>query len=133
MKLLEDRGAGPRGNSLLPMINVVFLLLIFLMLMGEISNPYVLVAEPAETSLSKESGPPSLMVVIDQNNTIGFEQVIGEGQVLTAIGKALESKTEPYGVTLRVDRSADFFKVLLFSERLHDLGVTSVSVQVRAK
>ena len=42
------------GETILPMINVVFLLLIFLMLMGHISQRSALDIDPAESAQSAE-------------------------------------------------------------------------------
>ncbi|MTI44277.1 biopolymer transport protein ExbD [Roseibium hamelinense] len=132
MRIADEPGRGRFGDTLLPMINVVFLLLIFLMLMGEIRDPQVLDADPAEAALADRTEPAPL-VVIDKTNVIGFGHTIGAEPVREALQRLLLGGEPPTAVTLRVDRSADFARVLQFAESLRELEIEAVSIQVRAK
>ena len=132
MRIADEADRGPFGVTLLPMINVVFLLLIFLMLMGEVRDTQALDANPAEAALA-ERAEPAPVVVIDRTNSIGFGQIVGEKPVRDALVQLFAGEAPPAAVTLRVDRSADFARVLRFADSLHRLGVETVSVQVRAK
>ena len=51
------------GETILPMINVVFLLLIFLMLMGHITERSKLDIDPAQSAASDEKGAALLLFV----------------------------------------------------------------------
>ncbi|MEM9106575.1 MAG: biopolymer transporter ExbD [Pseudomonadota bacterium] len=121
-----------RGDGLLPMINIVFLLLIFLMMIGEISERSQVDINLAEAAIGEDVDEP-LVVLIDADSEVYFRDGIGTQAVLGLLRSQLNTSSSNPPVSLKADAGADFALVLKFANSLRELGAKDVSLQVRAK
>lgn len=124
-------------EPLLPLINVVFLLLIFLLLMGRVEERAKITVTPAEAAQS-EPARPVLRLHVDAAGEVVFGAVWGEEAVLAALTLALadgdrseEGAARP--VAIRADAGADLAKVLRLARAVRGAGARAVMLEVRAR
>lgn len=120
------RGA---GETFVPMINIVFLLLIFFMLSATIAPPDpfdMTLPDAAEAETAEAASPDTLYVSAD--GALVFGKIRGEG-ALTVI--ALRGEDEP--LTVRADAALDGAEFSTLLSRLAEMGVTEVKLTVRQK
>lgn len=126
--LAPQSGGRTRGESIVPMINIVFLLLVFFMLSATIAPP-----DPFEMNLpdARQSDAPlpprALLLAVAQDGRMSFAGVEGAA-ALAALGDAFRPGDT---VLLRADAGLDGG---LFAGLLGDLaalGVSDVRLTVR--
>ncbi|MCC5811224.1 MAG: biopolymer transporter ExbD [Ectothiorhodospiraceae bacterium] len=77
-----------QGENVIPLINIVFLLLIFFMLAGTLTRPDLFNVEPPETVRGIETDlPEEGVILMDANGRLAFEE---EELALEALGPRLE-------------------------------------------
>ena len=109
-----------RRPSLTPMIDVVFLLLVFFMLASRFGTDAVLTM-PLAAGGGTYTGPPRLV-------DIGPQSLLLNGQPVTDLPGALAPLMEKAGdmVILRGTDGADLQRILAVTEALRAGGITSV-------
>lgn len=124
-------------EPLLPLINVVFLLLIFLLLMGRVEERAKVTVTPAEAA---QTGPARavLRLHVDAAGAVAFGEILGEDAVLAALALALadeapgeEGPVRP--VAIRADAGADLAQVLRLARAVRRTGASAVKLEVRAR
>ena len=126
--MICTRHLGPRRRpeALLPMINIVFLLLVFFTAAGALEN-----ADPfrVEPPLAAEAGPaerdPDLLL-LDRTGRLALAgEEIDESALGPAVGRWLQAR--PGGaLRLKADGQVPAERVVQLLERLRELGVTRV-------
>lgn len=120
------------GETILPMINVVFLLLIFLMLMGHISERPKLDIDPAESAQSEEKGA-ALMLFVDAQGAVQFQSHMQRDEAFAALKAALEENTGARDLVIRTDAGADFAQVLDLAQMFQPYSKGEVKLEVRQR
>ena len=118
------------AESIIPMINVVFLLLIFFLMTARIAPPEPIAATPP---LAAETAPvPSgIMLGMAADGTLGFDGLEGPG-VMAALAERL--RTAPgTPVGLRADAAVPAARVALLLRDLAALGVEGVTLATLEK
>lgn len=111
------------GESVVPMINVVFLLLIFFLMSAVIAPPDALDVTPP-TGTADERAEPGDALLMDAQGTLAFGTVVGDA--------ALEAV--PVGaVVIRADSAADGAALARVIARLAARGITDVTLTVAAR
>ena len=105
MRLLPDEARGRaalRGDNVVPMINVVFLLLIFFLMAAELSKP-----APVAVSLPPVTGgtptPRGVVLYLDASGEVAFEEARGVAAVARVVGLAAPG----ISLTIQADAKAD--------------------------
>lgn len=115
----------PRNDEerILPLINVVFLLLIFFMLAGRIaaSDPFD-IAPPRSVS-ETASGPEDMLVVMDAGGRLALDGEIMSEPMLKSSVAARLSKHDQARVRLKADSRAEAAGVVAVMEALREAGV----------
>ena len=94
--------AGLRGENIVPMINVVFLLLIFFLMAAELSAPApVSVTLPRAAGMAAEAA--DVEIYIDASGVAAFEDARGADAVARAAAMAGPEES----LTIRADAGAD--------------------------
>lgn len=126
MRLLlgEHQGrAALRGNNIVPMINVVFLLLIFFLMVAQLSKP-----APVAVSLPQSTGgaetPPGVVLYIDASGEVAFEDARGGVAVARVVALAAPGVT----LTIRADAGADAAAVAALLPRLSGFDSLTLAV-----
>ena len=118
------RPARPRSESVVPMINVVFLLLIFFLMTATIVPPRPLEATPPEAATAETAGRGETLHV-GADGTLAYGDVRGEA--------ALGAVPPGTGLLVRADAglpAADLARILA---RLAEAGVTDIRLVAVAR
>lgn len=131
MKSLKEQMIRPQKNSeehILPLINVVFLLLIFFMIAGQLTtaDPYKI--DPSRSISASEINKEQPIIHMDRTGNLAFQnKPVSEGGLKQKVASYL--KDNPDGVLrLKVDNAQKAGKVLTLMTRLRSLGVKKVSL-----
>lgn len=118
------------GESIVPMINVVFLLLIFFLMTAQITPPAPFEVEPPTGETGAEPGrAPVLHVAAD--GRVGFRDLVGDA-ALDAVVAA--RATEGAGaLPVRADAGLEASALAALMRRLAERGVPQVEIVVAAR
>ncbi|SFP82374.1 ExbD/TolR family protein [Tranquillimonas alkanivorans] len=123
----------PAPESVVPMINVVFLLLIFFLMAAQITPPAPFEVEPPEAEV-EDAAETGLVLHLAAAGTLGFRDAVGEDAALAALsaertalcGACDGDETPP--VVLRADAGAPAAAVAALLSKLGAEGVGDVSL-----
>ncbi|MGC9369763.1 MAG: ExbD/TolR family protein [Paracoccaceae bacterium] len=117
----------PRGESILPMINVVFLLLVFFLMTAQLPPP-----EPVEverpTARLAQSPEAERTLYIGRDGTLHFQGASGEA-VYAAL--AQQAETRP-ALQVRADARLGGDRLAQVMRRLAAIGLTRIELSVQA-
>ena len=134
MMSLRPAGSRVRGDGpILPLINIVFLLLIFFMLAGRFAATDPFDLEPPQ-SISKAGDDPDLIIV--QFGQGGEVAIDGEIIAIEELDRALEvrfSAEPPRGVRIKAHGVAAAPDVIELITRLGDAGVKDLKLMTVAR
>jgi len=119
----------PRGESIVPMINVVFLLLVFFLMTSQLAPPEpVEVTPPAADAADDgaEAGPAALYLAAD--GTLAFRELRGEAAIAAFAAEAGPETSAP--PALRADAQAEARDVAAILSRLRAAGLGEVALVV---
>lgn len=128
--LIPEPPRPPRRETILPMINVVFLLLIFFLISARLTPPEpfaVTVPEAAEG----DPGEAPMTLFMDATGQLGFRDALGEEAALAALAAALDTaavRDASPRVLLRADKSVPGAAVAALLPKLGALGLSDVSL-----
>lgn len=119
-------GKRPAQESIVPMINVVFLLLIFFLMTSQIAPP-----DPVEMSspVSRSGGEPGATAKLyaSASGILYFEDLQGEAAFAALAGQ----QTAPQKLLLAADRGIEAAKLAAILRRLAAAGLPQVELMVR--
>lgn len=122
------------GLDNVPMINLVFLLLIFFLLTAQITPTALIEVSPPEAA-SGDTGDRLPVVVMDAEGRVAFDDVFGRAEVLERIGAELTRRCEiidctsdPIALTLRADAAAEGRAVAALIAEIGALGPIDLSL-----
>ncbi len=126
---LLDKSSGP---DMTPMIDMVFLLLIFFLLTSLIIRPALEVDFPeSETAESRE--PRELSVTIERDGDIFVNDTSVTMETLEGELTALIEETGLRAVTIKADRKVEFELIVSVMDAARKTGAESVSFVVQKK
>ncbi|KEO61597.1 biopolymer transporter ExbD [Thioclava indica] len=125
------------SEPLLPMINVVFLLLVFFLLAATLARPAPFTVTPPEARSDTAPDPGALTLYLDAKGETGFGTERGAG-ALAALGQAAEAARAQCGdcadtLQLRADAGVPGAALADLLPQLAALGFRDLSLVVRAK
>lgn len=115
----------PRNDEerILPLINVVFLLLIFFMLAGRIaaSDPFDIT--PPRSASESQAGPRDMLVLVDGEGRLALDgEVMDEARLAETVAERVVGQ-EQVRVRLKADSRAEAAGVVAVMEILREAGV----------
>lgn len=118
----------PKGESIVPMINVVFLLLVFFLMTAQIAPPDPFEVTPP-SAIEAVEPETELTLYVGQNDAIQFQDVSGEAAyaALTALSET------GAGLQLRIDATLDGDTLAVAMRKLAKAGFATVEVVVETK
>ena len=118
----------PRGESIVPMINVVFLLLIFFLMTSHLAKP-----EPFEVALpeaaSEREPEAELVLYADKDGQLAYEDLRGDAAI-AALATTVDAEVP---VLLRADGAVKAVAVAHLLRRLAEAGLSRVELVVAPK
>ncbi len=123
-----------RGITILPLINVVFLLLIFIVLSGVISSPdpFELVPPDASTGEDVENVGSDTIVYVADTGELRFRDLADETDVLVLIGQ-LAGSGGLETLTVRADAGVPAVRIVKLIERLRATGIARIQLQAERR
>lgn len=125
----------PKGESIVPMINVVFLLLIFFLMTSRLAPPEPFEVEPPSAAEGAEAGDTPVLF-LSAGGEAGFEEARGEAAIaafaarvqdMTAGGGAQAGAEPPQ---LRADSGTEAAVVARTLRALTEAGLSEVALVV---
>ena len=128
-----ERRPDPTEERILPLINVVFLLLIFFMLAGSLTvrEPFEVAAPASSSETRPEPETLRLLLGADGRLALGGE-VLREAEAVEALAAALAEDPE-LRVELKADAGIPGNRVVALLEALHAGGLEKVSLMTHAR
>ena len=131
MKLPQPPRREPEEN-VIPMINIVFLLLIFFMVAGTLEPHSPLSVDPAESERGAELAGDPLRVLIDAEGQMAVDQdVVDDREQLRARLKAALEEAPERPVEVKADAEADSARLLDVMDDLHEAGAERMQLVTR--
>jgi len=126
MRLQRPRRREMPENTI-PLINVVFLLLIFFMLAGRLSQPEPFGVTPPRSASEEQPGEQETVVYVNADGTVALGRAKLALDELPGALKAARGDSEK-PVRLKADANADANRVIRVMESLKAAGITRVVV-----
>lgn len=115
-------------ERLLPLINVVFLLLIFIMLAGRLATSDPFRIEPPRSRSDTAAQPRELTVLIGAGGRLALDgQVMGRAQIRSAVATRA-SRDGSLRVLVRADGHAEAIRVIAVMELLREAGIENLNL-----
>ena len=123
-----------RGANILPLINVVFLLLMFIVLAGVIRTPDPFALTPPVAAQGEDAPQPDPLTTLYVSGTgeLRFADTAGDEAVLAEISRRAAAG-DLASVTLRADAGAPATRVVKLVEALRSSGVGRVELQAERR
>lgn len=124
----RSRRPASSEDRLLPLINVVFLLLVFFMLAGRLasSDPFR-IEPPHSLTLARPEGR-ELTVLMGADGRFALGGVPVEGEALEAAVRARAAGADVTAVLLKADGRVEAARVVTVTALLHDVGFDRVQL-----
>ncbi|MGF1454034.1 MAG: ExbD/TolR family protein [Alphaproteobacteria bacterium] len=113
--------------NMTPLIDVVFILLIFFMLAGAIKRPPVVPVEPPKSTAEEEGDEGSVVILVGSDGDLAFDgrSLASDADLLSAIGIYLTVRPDTE-VQLKADAAVDAARVIAVMELLREAGARSL-------
>ena len=122
----------PRNDEerILPLINVVFLLLIFFMLAGRLSASDPFDVDPAQSRSEGPAESPEMLVLVGADGRLALDgDIMDEIALGTAVAKRLaDGSTAAPRIRLKADGGAQADRVVAVMELLREAGVEMLNL-----
>ncbi len=132
MALRRPRRAGSDDDRILPLINIVFLLLIFFMIAGQLTSQDLFEITPPETENNTEDAArePLILIAEDGRLALGGEAIDEAALMQRLRAMAAEQRAS---VRLKADAQADAAGVARLLQQMKDAGVGDVRLVTAAR
>ncbi|KJE37227.1 biopolymer transporter ExbD [Thalassospira sp. HJ] len=122
MQIAED---GPVQEPMLPLINIVFLLLIFFMIAGSLQKLGPFEVDPPASQTAEGQPEDTIVLWFGSNGEIGIDDLTGG---LDRLSSMLPADYIGRPVEIRADREVEGAKVVTLLARLQELGIDKVQL-----
>lgn len=114
------------GENILPLINVVFLLLIFFLLVGQMRPPEIIAVEPPESESEAKPRSEAVRLLIGADGTLALgDEPVSEAGLHDKVS-ALARKSPGMALRLKADRAIDAARAIDVMMILHQAGIDRV-------
>lgn len=128
MKLTPPPEENRSELSVVPLVNVVFLLLVFFMLVGRLASPEPLDIQPPRSSSGKEDTGQAVKILLTRDGRVAVDRdVIPEPKLESKVAKILEERPTA-SFQVKADARTDAAWVIRVMERLRDAGVQHLTL-----
>ncbi|WP_044826660.1 biopolymer transporter ExbD [Thalassospira sp. HJ] len=122
IQIAED---GPVQEPMLPLINIVFLLLIFFMIAGSLQKLGPFEVDPPASQTAEGQPEDTIVLWFGSNGEIGIDDLTGG---LDRLSSMLPADYIGRPVEIRADREVEGAKVVTLLARLQELGIDKVQL-----
>ena len=127
------RGRREGEENIVPLINIVFLLLIFFMLTGQLVAPDPFDIDPPESGSESDSGERTVTVLVAADGRLALDGEQVDAATLSR-GVAGMLETDPaVRLHLKADGAADAARVVEVMETLREAGIANLTLLTAAR
>ena len=126
MRRLSQTHARPRNDddSILPLINVVFLLLIFFMIAGHLTSADPFAIAPPQSESGADPDADRFLILVSRDGRLALNgEVMTEDALLRALAPDAAGM-----VRIKADGDVNAVQVIGLMERLRDAGLTQLQL-----
>lgn len=114
--------------SVVPLVNVVFLLLVFFMLVGQISSPEPLDIRPPRAISGKDDTNQTVEILLTREGRIAVQRVVvPESRLGGSVARILADQPDAT-FQLKADARVDAVRMIRIMERLRAAGVERLTL-----
>lgn len=114
--------------SIVPLVNVVFLLLVFFMLVGRLASPEPLDIQPPKSMSGKNDTGQTVKILLTRNGQVAIDRdVVPRSQIGEYVSKIL-SEQPSASFQVKADARADAVSMIELMERLRAKGVQRLTL-----
>ena len=127
---LEEEKQSQEYESILPLINIVFLLLIFFMLAGAFTTKDLFKISPPESNIEDKINPREHVILVNEDSKVAY---LGEETTLIALKAAIQKdfpnkeKSNPV-FKIKADADVKANDLIVVIDLLQDLGVNNIEL-----
>lgn len=114
--------------SVVPLVNVVFLLLVFFMLAGQISSPEPLDVQPPRSISDQEATEEGVNVLLTRDGQVALEHVVVSESELTERVAAILAERPAVAFQVKADARVDAVRMIRIMEGLQAAGVEQLTL-----
>lgn len=114
--------------SVVPLVNVVFLLLVFFMLAGQISSPEPLDVQPPRSISDQEATEEGVSVLLTLDGQVALERVVVPESELTERTAAILAERPAAAFQVKADARVDAVRMIRIMESLRAAGVERLTL-----
>ncbi|WP_193182995.1 ExbD/TolR family protein [Nisaea sediminum] len=127
MRLVKPKRKSAAEN-VLPLINVVFLLLIFFMLAGALEKADMLNIDPPETLATELPDDTTAILLVDEQGALSFrDEIVGRDQIVARL-TAWFAEHPDGRLKLKADAKSDAAEVIALIEELRAVGLKELGL-----
>lgn len=120
-------------ETLLPLVNIVFLLLIFFLLAGSFQTPAPFEVSSPDASTAAEEERELATFFLSADGQYGYENTTISKQELLALAAQLEPIKGKKAIRLKADAATEAAAVIVLLDQLAQLEITEVRIVTLAK
>lgn len=121
---LRRRPQVPDGENVLPLINVVFLLLVFFMVAGALERADLFTVKPPEAATAAEGSAGAGLLLLAADGRLALDgQALDRADLPAAV-----ARLDGAPLTLKADAGAEALAVVALLEELRAAGVETVTL-----
>ena len=131
MRLHRENRRKHAEASLISLINIVFLILVFFMIMGRLTSTDILAVDPPAAANAKAANPGDISVLMDPEGRIAVNsERVEPGALQDVLSKYLSQYTAPRAaeIVLKADASTRFDQLDPVLEEIRALGIVQLSL-----
>ena len=132
MNILEKRVRKKRLPNLVPLINIVFLLLIFFMLSGTLSKKDLFEVEPPLSYTASNAESPEIIILISYDNKISIDNEIISSNELEAYLTSLLNKQSIEEVLIKADGNASSGTLSKVIRMIRNTGIKRAAIVTKS-
>jgi biopolymer transport protein ExbD len=132
MRFSRPKSTRDSEANLIPLINIVFLLLIFFMLAGRLAPTELMALEPPRSDSLRSAPVTTLVVLVDQGGQIRLEgETLDEETLMDRI--ALHLADGPQSLQIKADAGLDAIQLLDLLEQMRAAGAEELDLLTLAR
>lgn len=132
MRLPAAKRSPQREDNLVPLINIVFLLLIFFMLAGSLTTPELFEIEPLQSSSERVDEQQALVFLSDEGTLALENEILSAEQLATRLRARLQVQPE-LAVRIKADARVDSQRLIAVLDELRGTGLERVMLLTVAR
>jgi biopolymer transport protein ExbD len=114
--------------SVVPLVNVVFLLLVFFMLVGQVTSPDSLDIEPPRSVIGKDDPGQTVRILLARDGRLALERVVVSESELSDRVSGIVASQPTATFQIKADARIDAVRMIGVMERLQAAGVKELTL-----